>query len=123
MFFICIRTGNGYTGMPAAPVSAGLNDKLASTLLHEARKIKYPNKAQCNKQLVPTVPAEAINSVTATEAALPVNSFAPVTVNGISPIDLVAVSAIQVFCACILYVHFARCFSYADSRIFVEVTV
>jgi hypothetical protein len=86
--------------MPAAPASAGVNAKLASTLLHEARRIKYPNKAQLSQQLaVPTVPAEAIHSVSATEAAVPTDSFspfAPVKVNGISPIDLVAVRTDQV---------------------------
>jgi hypothetical protein len=88
-------TGN--TGMPAAPVSTGVNAKLASTLLHEARRIKCPNTVQLSQQLaVPAVPAGAINSVSAAEVVDPVGSFAPfapVTVNGISPIDLVAVCA------------------------------
>eukprot|EP00953_Heterococcus_sp_UTEX-ZZ885_P034307 17778-Heterococcus_DN1.PRE.3 len=91
-------TGN--TGMPAAPVSTGVNAKLASTLLHEARRIKCPNTAQLSQQLaVPAVLAEAINSVSATEVVDPVGSFAPfapVTVNGISPIDLVAVLDVRI---------------------------
>jgi hypothetical protein len=95
MFTLLSWLLSGNTGMPAAPVSTGVNAKLASTLLHEARRVKCPNKAQLSQQLeIPAVPAEAINSVSSAKLAASADSFAPfapVTVNGISPIDLVAV--------------------------------